>query len=30
MIQRELAGLVEQGLVKKVGEKRWSRYTIVR
>lgn len=28
MIQRELADLVEKGLVAKVGEKRWSRYRI--
>lgn len=28
MIQRELAGLVEKGLVTKVGEKRWSRYRL--
>ncbi len=29
MIQRELAALVEKGTVKKLGEKRWSRYAIV-
>ena len=29
MIQRELAALVEAGKVKKEGEKRWSRYSIV-
>ncbi len=27
-IQRELASLVSKGLIKKVGEKRWSRYSI--
>jgi hypothetical protein len=29
MIQRELAELVSKGVVKKTGEKRWSRYRIV-
>jgi hypothetical protein len=29
MIQRELAGLVESGRVRKVGAKRWSRYGLV-
>lgn len=29
MIQRELAALVDRGLVKKSGEKRWSRYALV-
>jgi len=28
MIQRELAGLVQKGAVKKSGEKRWSRYEL--
>lgn len=28
MIQRELASLVSEGKVKKLGSKRWSRYTI--
>ena len=27
-IQRELATLVEEGILKKIGNKRWSRYTI--
>jgi len=26
-IQRELAALISQGLVRKVGERRWSLYT---
>ena len=29
MVQRELAGLVEQGKVHKIGSKRWSRYQLV-
>lgn len=28
-IQRELGSLVEQGVLKKTGEKRWSRYSIL-
>lgn len=28
-VQRELISLVSQGVVKKVGERRWSRYSIV-
>ncbi|OGG58617.1 hypothetical protein A2765_02750 [Candidatus Kaiserbacteria bacterium RIFCSPHIGHO2_01_FULL_56_24] len=29
MVQRELAGLVEGGKVRKIGSKRWSRYQLV-
>ncbi len=29
MVQRELAKLVHEGVVKKVGEKRWSRYSLI-
>lgn len=29
MIQRELAGLVDSGKVRKIGAKRWSRYQLV-
>jgi hypothetical protein len=29
MIQRELANLVSKGVVKKAGEKRWSRYQLI-
>lgn len=28
-IQRELISLLEQGLIKKTGEKRWSRYSLI-
>jgi DNA-binding HxlR family transcriptional regulator len=28
MIQRELAALVQEGVVMKQGEKRWSRYSL--
>lgn len=28
MIQRELAGLVHEGILRKSGEKRWSRYSV--
>lgn len=28
-IQRELIGLIEQGKIKKMGERRWSRYSII-
>ena len=27
-IQRELSALVAQGVLKKIGEKRWSRYEL--
>ena len=29
MVQRELAQLVEEGVAKKVGEKRWSKYGLI-
>ena len=29
-IQRELLGLIEKGLVKKEGERRWSRYSLLK
>ncbi|MEK7179089.1 MAG: hypothetical protein AAB727_02430 [Patescibacteria group bacterium] len=28
-VQRELATLVSRGIIKKIGEKRWSKYTLV-
>ena len=27
-IQRELAAMVQAGILRKVGEKRWSRYSL--